>query len=266
MLEQRIAEIVAELHGTAGIVVQDLAGGEKAAVNADEEFPAASVIKMGVLWQLFQAVEAGRVKLDDRLPLPEARDIQGSGILREMHSGLVLTVQDVAILMIIISDDVATNMLIDLLGLAEINAALQSLGLTRSRLGRKMMSPQDAIRVPRSSDNLMSPSDVARLLEAILRSDRASEASRRQMLEILRKQRLNDRLPALLPKGLVFPHKTGSLPGVVNDAGILFLGDRPIVIAVLTKGVKDNRDGVRLANRVGEAVYVHFAGPGAAQP
>jgi beta-lactamase class A len=263
MLQQRITDLVTELKGTAGIVVRDLSSGEGVGVNADQEFPAASVIKLGVLWQLFQAVEAGRVKLDDRLPLPEARDIQGSGILREMHSGLMPTVQDVAILMIIISDDVATNMLIDLLGLAEINAALQALGLTRTRLGRKMMSPQDAIRVPPSSDNVMSPADAAYLLEAMLRSERASKNSRRQMLEILQKQRLNDRLPVLLPKGLVFPHKTGSLPGVVNDAGILFLGIRPIAMAVLTKELKDNRDGVRLANRVGEAVYMHFAGPGA---
>lgn len=260
MLEKKIMELLDDFDGDAGIFIKNPNDDFVMDINGNDVYYAASVIKLNVLWELFLQVDAKTIALDDRMALTEDRDIKGSGVLRELHTGLMLAIEDLAILMMIISDDVATNMLIDRLRLEKINSSIQQLGLKHTQISRKMMNPEDAIRVKPNQDNLTTPSEVGALLENILFSSDISESSRRKLLDILKKQKLNDRLPALLPNGVIFAHKTGSLPGVVNDAGILFLEDQVIILVVLIKNLKENRGGTILTNSIGKLVFDYFSG------
>jgi beta-lactamase class A len=172
----------------------------------DERCKAASTIKIAILIALFRAIEAGELRLDARRELHAADKVPGSGVLRALDDGLALTLHDLAHLMIAISDNSASNMLIEAVGLAAVNAVLR---------------------------------DLARLLVAILGNQAASAASCEAMLGYLRGQTHLDRLARRLPEAVPYAGKTGSLTGTALDAGILFAPARPLVVAVIAADLED---------------------------
>lgn len=243
--------------GTVGMVIKDLKTGERLAINDQEVFPAASLIKLAIIWDLFQKVEREQLKLDAEIVLEAREKVGGCGILKELHAGLKVTLYDLAILMIVLSDNVATNILIDILGIKDINGSLKALQLSETKLQRKMM---DFKAAQIGLDNYSSPREVAVILENFLISQRLSKSSGEQIVSILKRQQYNNKLPAKLPKEAVFAHKTGELPGIEHDAGIFFFGDRAVLLIVMIKDLIDNQDGIKLHIQIGESVYKHFCG------
>lgn len=247
--------------GTVGLLIQDEAGQDLCSLNAEEVFPAASLIKLPLLVLGLQAAQRGDVALTERLPLPAAERVPGAGVLHELDAGLRLTWRDLLTLMIVVSDNTATNMVIERLGLERVQAALPGLGLTHTRLVGKLQQPpqrQNAAQ-RRGERNQTTPRDMLRLLQNLRRGEYLDASYTALALDILSRQQLRDLMGRRVPCGPdgkpLYPvlSKSGELPGVHHDAGWL-LTPRPLAVACLSLGGEDprehpeNRDVVRLAD------------------
>lgn len=255
MLEEKIKDLLKSLDGRFSVIVHDLSGDEKIFINEDEVFPAASIIKLWILWKLYAEADKGKINLDEEIILKENYKVGGFGILRDMHTGLNLSLRDYATLMIILSDNTATNVLIDYLGMDAINEEIKKLGMDSTSLQRKMM---DAEAKARGLDNFTSAKDTYNILAKILRGPEISTELRQEMINILLRQQCNNKLPLLLDPDVQFAHKTGDLPGTEHDAGILFVGDARVAVVVMMYGLKNNFEGIKLHNQLGKTIYQYF--------
>lgn len=246
-----------------GLVVVDVATGERLAWNGAERFTAASVIKVPVLLAALRQVDDGVLGLDERIARPARNAVGGSGVLKELTSVDEMSLRDLLTLMIVISDNTATNTVLDVIGVAAVGELLRDLGGTASRIERKLM---DLAARERGLDNVLTADDVATVLVQLERGEVLTAEGTRTALEILGRQQLRDRLPRYLPDDVQVAHKTGELSGVRHDAGVLYLGadgSRPVVVVVLTEGFTDTLsvgvgtggDANDLGADIGHAVY-----------
>lgn len=217
--------------GHVAVVVRR-GGGEPVEIEAGRTFPSASLIKLSILAAALEL----EVPPDARLPVRPAAG--GSGVLAHLSDVPDLTVRDLLTLMIVVSDNTATNVLIDHLGMAAVNR----LSPPATTLARRMM---DAEARARGEENLTTAADVADVLADLARSPFA--------LAALHAQQFNDRLPRHLPPGFRLAHKTGELAGISHDAGIVHPPDGdPVVLAVLTQDVPAPEN---LIAEIGRLVY-----------
>lgn len=249
-LEKEILTQINGLQGEAAVIIEDLRSGERIEINPGRTFPAASLIKLPILLRLFRMVEENGLRLDERVVLSEEERVGGFGILKDLGNGLAPSIRDLAVLMIVMSDNIATNLLIRRLGMDEINQEIRSIGMTGTALRREMM---DAAAKARGLDNETTAEDTAKVLKAILNHRRRGE-----MLDILLRQQCNNKLPARMGEDVKFAHKTGDLPGTEHDAGILISGGQEALVVVLTAQLGDNQDGIRLNQEIGAALYHYF--------
>jgi beta-lactamase class A len=207
----------------------------------DVVVPSASVRKIAILMTALKAVQDGQLTLEQPVTI-EARfqnPNNRSGCFQYFQPGFTITLRDVLIMMIIVSDNTATGTVVELVGLDAINAFYQAQGMLGSVM-RHAIVPDDLPRDhPVDASNTTTPADVARLLELIVRgSGEPSVADHlgcapehcRLALEIMSWQMLNNRLPALLPTGTLVAHKTGTLARNSNDAGVIYRGGKPLFI------------------------------------
>ncbi|HKX19559.1 MAG TPA: serine hydrolase [bacterium] len=229
-----------------GWYLRDLRRGVSADRRGSVVVPSASTRKIAILMTALGEVEAGRLALDQRLAIEARYQISDSGCMQHFRPGSTLTLHDFLVMMIIVSDNVATGTVADLLGLDKINALCRSIGMvgTTHRAGipqenYPLMPPGEVPPHDVNRLNATTPADVGRLLESILNgSDDPAAAKRlgvtpelcRYALDILSWQNLTARLPALLPTGTKVAHKTGTGGNAVNDAGIIFQNGRPLFI------------------------------------
>jgi beta-lactamase class A len=251
-----IEAMVAEYEGTIGVSARDLAGGRRFDLNEGEQFAAASVIKVAILLELFAQAEEGRVALEEQLGVVEAEKVGGSGILKEMREGHPFTLEELARLMIVISDNVASNLLIDRLTTDAINARLQSLGMTRTVLGRKFY---DYGARDRGLDNWAAPADLAGLMVLLERRELVSAAASEAMLAIMLRQQVSNKIPRLLPNGTLVAHKTGTINNASHDAGIIYAPAGPLALAVLTKDLTELQAEAAIS-RIARALYDAWGG------
>lgn len=241
-LRPAIEERVAAHQGTVGLAVIDLDTGEALAIRGDEPFPTASVIKVPVLVEVFHQVENGPLRLEDPLVLIAADRKPGSGILQHLSTPHELTVADAALLMIAHSDNTATNLLIDRVGIGPVNARMDSLGLPRTTLHRKLFGPESSSIAPDSSARygvgVTTPAEMAGLLAMLYRGEVVSAPASERMLEILRRQFYRESIPRHLA-GAPVANKTGSESAVRNDCGVVYGEARDFVLCVFTR---ENRD------------------------
>jgi beta-lactamase class A len=229
---QLIDHWIQDAPGRVGLVVKDLSTGETLEWSAQERFPAASVIKIPILIEALRQEQAGRLRLDERLPIRPEDKVGGFGILKELPSVESVSLQDLLTLMIVISDNTAANLCIERVGMEAVNETIASLGLRGTVLQRKMM---DMAARERGLDNFTSPGDIARLLDLLMTGQILTAERCARALDILARQQVNDRLPLLLPSQVKVAHKTGELPGIRHDVGVLFIDSRHVVVAALTK-------------------------------
>lgn len=196
------------------VFFHDLRTGQQWGVQEDVLFPAASVIKVPIMLELFRQ----GIDLSQRFVLEDRHRAGGAGVLHELASGASLTVLDLCRLMIIISDNVASNALLDLVGAGRVNALMAELGMS-AHLGRRFMEPATPER-----DNRMSARDAARCIEVAVRDPLA--------LDILGRQQYREKIPLMLPPQVAVAHKTGELEGVRHDAGLV---DGRFILALLTR-------------------------------
>jgi len=244
-------ERIAQVSGIVGFLVKNLNTGETFSVNDDLVFPSASTIKVPILLTLLDAHAAGTIDIDSPAPVTPQELVGGCGLIQHLNNAIAYTLRDHAVLMIILSDNVATNKLISTLGMDAINAKIREMGASATVLGRKMM---DAEARKQGRDNFTSCRDMLKIFTYIHQNaDRYADA-----LAILKQQQLNDLLPVWTPREeYEFAHKTGELDGIRHDVGIMYLDD-PIFVAFYTKELKDEHDGIRLANDLGALVYRQY--------
>jgi beta-lactamase class A len=289
-IEARIGAIAGGIDGVLGVYARDPQGGVEVGHNADTVFPTASVMKIPILYELYRQVEAGAVDLDRRLTLGEADLVPGSGVLQDLAPGLNPTIKDLATLMITVSDNVATDLIIAQIGLDALAATLRGLGLARttipltvrgllySTVGLDVANPEHtrALYEERAAagvidwgcrayadtdNNLSTPREMATLLAGIAGREKLSAASCDAIIDIMKRQKYTDRIPRYLPEGTAVAHKTGSLRGIRADAGIVYAPDGPYVIALFAKRLADPLAGVDALAAISRAIWEGFVGP-----
>ena len=237
--------------GHIGIAVQDVFTGATTGINAGTEMPAASTIKIPVMVEVFRQLSAGNFDLNTRVKLRRSDKDWGSGDLARGRVGTSYPVSRLLALMIDVSDNTATNMLIRLVGRPHINASMVELGLTHTRLTDFIRSEGPHIRWALRS----SPADMAHLLRKMAKKQLIDEWSSGEMLAILRGQQHNSLLPEPLPEGTEIAHKTGTLHDTLNDVGIVYEGSDPYVIAVMTTDLRTLSSGRRFIRGVSRLAY-----------
>lgn len=225
------ARLEREAGGRLAFALHDIGSGERLGHRADEPVPTASVIKLPMLAHIALEAAAGRLDWEARLTLADGVKAPGSGILKELGAGLALSVRDLCALMTALSDNTATNMLIDLIGIEELNAGFRALGLMRTRLLRRAFSPETPASRPFGL-GVTTAHEMAELLGRIGRRELGDERAAEAILGMLAMQQDRAAIPRLLPAGWQYAGKTGSGDAMRADAGLLVgPGGRRVALA-----------------------------------
>ncbi len=223
--------------GVVGVAVHGAAG-ELYSHNGDRRFRAASTIKVPIMIEAYRQVDRGALTLDDSSSLRDEDRTAGSGVLSHLHAGLELTLADLLYLMIAVSDNTATNLVLDRTGLEAVNATMQSLGMTKSVLGRRMLG---YLPKPGDPENWATPRDFARAMHAIVTSEAAAPESCAQMLATMEQQGEIQRISRFVPAepNIHWGTKPGDLPGVINDVGFVSSDRGTLSMAVFCENLTD---------------------------
>lgn len=227
--EARLQSIVDTTRGILGLAAFDLETEERFGINEDVVFPQGSAIKIPILIEVFKQAHDGAFSLNDRLSISEEAKVGGSGIINELGTGSVFSIRDLCVLMIMESDNTATNVLIDLVGMDSVNTTMQAHGLTETVLQRKMM---DTAARGRGDENLSTPAEAARLMAKLHRGEFVSREVSDEMLSVLRKTS-GGHIAAGVPDEVSVPYKPGGIPGVSTEWALVELDARPYVVAVM---------------------------------
>jgi len=255
LLGRKIENFLESQSGRWGIVIINQSTHARLEINPDMVFPAASMIKVPIMYEIMRQAAAGIIHLDDSIVVTHGDHVGGAGILSELRPDITMTIKELVMLMIILSDNTATNMLIDLIGMDAINHTMTNLGLKSTVLRRQMM---DFAAARAGKENDTCAADLARLFGVIVGSLDLPHEYCSQMVDILKRQQVRDKLPFYLPEEIVLAHKTGTLPGVEHDGGILFLPVSSYIICILTADLEVNYQGLQLVASIGKIIYDHF--------
>lgn len=225
-----ILKRISNLRGEAGIVVEDLETGWTFIHNEDQPFPAASLVKIPIMVACFKAAQEGRLDLSEKHVLRREDRVGGSGILRRMRNGRSFTYSQLIDYMVTESDNIACNIMIDRLGFDYINQVFEELGLEKTRLNRKMI---DFTARDQGIENYTTAAEMTGLLDRIYHHRCFNAEISERCLAVLKRQKINDRLPRYLPKEVTVAHKTGLEKEVCHDAGIVFTPSGDYIITVL---------------------------------
>ncbi|MFT9848283.1 serine hydrolase [Aneurinibacillus sp. REN35] len=259
-LEACILQLIKEAGGTWGIVIEDLDEDKQWRWNAGELFLAESLIKVPIMAAVFAAIEEKRIHLHEYVCVQKEEIVGGTGILQHLTPGIQMTIYDLLTLMIIQSDNTATNIIIELIGLENIRKTLMELEMKASQFHRKMMIYPAHIE----SKNVINAHDASILLKKIATGTFLSRHVCGQMVQILKKQQFCDGLPSMLPvqyTNLIggipkwkFASKSGWDDDRQHDIGILYIGQRTFTISVLSKG-SDALRAKQALGKIGLAVF-----------
>ena len=247
-LQKEVEALAAQHQGKVALFAKDLKTGATLAFDADRPVPTASVIKVPIMLEAMYEVKAGKHRLDEKLKLTKANQVEGSGVLTMLQPGLELTLEDAITLMIVESDNTATNLVIDDIGIPAVNARIAQMGLKDTYLYKKVFMPPVG---PTPADQKKfglgktTPREMAQILESIERCDLADKALCDKMIGIMRNQQTRTMIPRYIESGdtsvetSAIANKTGSEDDVRNDVGIVYTKHGAIVISAFTYNNKD---------------------------
>ena len=254
-LESSIGEVDDHLDGVMGVAIEDLATGDHFFLREDEVFAQASSIKITVLANLYLQAEQGKLKLTDLYTVQSSDLVPDSDIMGGLTPAVTrLTLRDLATMMVAVSDNSATNVLIDRVGMQNVNAMLDSLSLTHTRLRRKMMDLEAA---KQGRENISTPREMVTLLDAVYHGKLLNKESTADFFKVLSTNK-DSWIPHDLPADVKVANKPGSLEAVRNDSGIVFVEGRPYVICVMTSFLSNERDGEEAISKVSLAAWRMF--------
>lgn len=291
-MQKQIEDILENSSGMFGVAIKHLQTGEEVVINGDRLFQLASVFKLPILATLFKEVEDQRISLSDRVELSLDDRVPGSGVLKELDAGTKITVKDLATLMIIISDNMATDKLLQLIGKQKIQSFMTELGFdhlfiqhscwellalsvgmnpvpyTKEKFTKistliegGKFDPNSNVFKENKQNNVSTVIDLNGLLEKILLRKGFTEYASNGILDILSRQQLRQRLPHLLSPSVKIAHKTGTIGGTVNDSGIIFLPNEQgeLIISVLSTGNTSVEDGAQIIAKIARIAVDYYS-------
>ena len=287
-LDEQLKTIAQTHHGRLAVYAHNLKTGETASLDPDEPVQTASVIKLGILLDAAEQIRSGTANLDEKLVLARANQVPGSGVLAQLDTPLALTLRDALTLMVIVSDNTATNMAIDRLGLAHINETLRAAGLKQTVLYKKVYMPAQGpmpADQPKFGLGKTTPREMATVMERLAecRLDLKGGAPLPgdgpicgAMLHMLRAQQDRDSLPRNIENldtsehGSAIGDKIGALDRVRNDVALVSTKNGPIVISAFTWDNADQRwtgdnGAEQTLGKVGQAIVERWS-PGGLDP
>jgi beta-lactamase class A len=246
-LESKIEQIDQNLDGVMGVAIEDLTTGDHYFLREDEVFAQASSIKITVLVSLYLQAQQGKLKLTDLYTVQSSDLVPDSDIMNGLTPGITrITLRDLATMMVAVSDNAATNVLIDRVGMQNVNAMLDSLGLRQTRLRRKMMDLEAA---KQGRENVSTPREMMTLLDAIYHGKLLNKESNADFFKLLSTNKASF-IPRDLPPDLKVANKPGELEAVRNDSGVVFVEGRPYVICVMTSFLRNEREAEEAITKV----------------
>jgi beta-lactamase class A len=232
----RLVELLNPPTGVVALAARHVESGRTWRHNEHLRLPSASLIKLPILAAFWATAETGQLDPDERVTVPaEALRVEGTGVLRALAAGLQPTWSDLATVMITVSDNVATNLIIDRLGMDTIQAWIDKARLAETRIERRMM---DRTAMSAGRGNWTSAADMDVLLSAVAAATCVSGDASRRMRRTLEAQQIQDRLLRRLGDGVQVANKTGNFADVIHDAGIVTWPGGTLVVAVLTQAVR----------------------------
>jgi beta-lactamase class A len=254
-LQDHIGQVDANLDGVLAVAIKDLASGKEFLLHGDEIMPQASSIKIAVLADLFLQAQHGKLKLTDEYVLRKEDLVSGSDILLGLTPGVTrLSLRELATIMVAVSDNSATNVLIGQLGMDDVNAMLANLGLKSTRLRRKMM---DLNAASEGRENVSTAREMMTLLETIYSGKLLNKEMTGDFIRVLGTHKESAMLQGL-PDDAMAANKPGELEAVRNDSGIIFVKGRPYILCVMTTYLKDEKDGSAAIRKIAELTYSYF--------
>lgn len=254
-LERQVFYQIRNFPGTSGIYIKDLKRNWVIEHNSDKLFPSASLVKIPLMAVLYQVQAEGRISFDEVLPLQRRFKTAGSGKLKFLKTGTRLSIRQLVFKMITESDNTATNMLTDLLGLDYFNNYFMRLGLTRTNFSRTVM---DLKKRDEGIENYTTPKDMGKILEMIYFKELTSSD---EMLEILKSQKINDRLGIGIPRTWPIGHKTGLMKNSCHDVGIVFAPTTDYVICALTSDIRNFKRAKSFISKIGHITALYYSDP-----
>jgi beta-lactamase class A len=268
-LKGRLEPLVKAHKGKVAIAVRHLLTGECYTLNGDEPMPTASLIKFPIMIEVYQQLMEGKIKLTDKMTLRDADKVPGSGILTDHFSeGTTFPLKDAVRLMIAFSDNTATNLILDHIGIDSTNKRMEKWGFPNTKINAKVFLGKTTSVNPERTKKFglgsTTANEMVELLEKVYQGKVVNAESCKAMIEHLKKCQDKDMFPRFLPAGTVVAHKTGSVSDVRTDAGILYLKrGGPVALCVLTaenedKSWKADNAGNALCARVAQQVAEYF--------
>ena len=255
-LEASIADVDRSLDGIMGVAVQDLVTGQKYVLRGDDVFPQASSIKIAVLAELYRQAQQGKLKLTEVYTVRDTDLVSDSPIMNGLTPGVTqITLCDLATMVVAVSDNSAANVLIDRVGIENVNSLLDSLGLAHTRLRRKMM---DLKAASEGRENISTPTEMMTLLENVYRGKVLNKPLTDDFFKLLSTKKMDSFISRDLPEDLKTANKSGLLEGVRNDSGIVFLENRPYILCVMTTYLRRERDGEEAISKISVDAYRMF--------
>ena len=246
-----VERMARELGGTVSVAVRNIKNAFDFSFNDEVRVGSASTIKVPILLEALRQARDGELSLDADHAIAAEQRCDGSGVLRHLRDELVVTIRDLLTLMIIVSDNTATNILIDIVGVDNVNSTLRAFGYTGTTLMRKMY---DWDAIARGRDNFVVAREMADLLARIARRDALGGEWDELIMSVLGKQMFQDELGLLLPDG-VLANKTGQVAGVVNDCGVVTTDSFRYAIAVFTKDAPCPGEAKVTIGRISKVIY-----------
>src|SRR5215467_1532642 len=254
-LQEELRGVDHGLDGVMAVAVRDLTSGETFLLHGDEIMPQASSIKIAVLATLYLQAQQGKLKLTEEYVVRKEDLVAGSDIMLGLTPGTTrLTLRDLATMMVAGSDNSATNVLIGRVGMENVNAMLDSLGLHATRLRRQMM---DLKAAGEGRENVSTPREMMTLLETIYRGKLLNKELTADFLKMLSTHKESALLQGL-PDDALAASKPGELEAVRNDSGIVMVKNRPYILCVMTTYLKDEKEGSAAIRKISALTYSYF--------
>jgi beta-lactamase class A len=253
---------VSRSSGIVGLTAIDLTSGEAFGINDTLIFSQGSAIKIPILMEVFKQAREGRFRLTDRKPVPRSIMVGGSGVLQYLGDGTSeMSIRDLSILMVVLSDNTATNMLIDLVGMENINRTLRSLGLRQTGVHRRMI---DQVASARGNENLSTPAEAAAIMKMLYDGKFIDRATSSEIMDIL----LFGKSGAIsrgVPDSIRVAFKPGEIAGVSTEWAVVYLPQRPYVVTVMGNYLADD-DAAGTIKEISHTLFNYFWRKGFATP
>jgi beta-lactamase class A len=264
-LQGKLEKMAAQHQGKVALYAKNLKTGDTVAIDADQPVKTASTIKLAVMLEAFYQVKAGKHRLDEKLTLTKENQVLGSGVLPFLDPGLQLTLKDAITLMIIMSDNTGTNLVIDAVGIPAVNERIKAMGLKNTWLYKKVYLPPTGDVPPDQKQFGLGKTTAREMAEVMMSIQRCDLGDRKlcdTMRYILRNQQFRNMVPhyietvdtSELPSAIA--NKTGGLDDVRNDVALVQTKNGPVVISIYTY---DNKDQTWIMDNGAELLVAKMA-------